>query len=50
VYKEVIYMAKNKRGYISEFYQYPLSGGPFVYYQSLLSKPSYGAKLVARSA
>ena len=43
-------MARNKRGYISEFYQYPLSGGPFVYYQSLLSKPSYGAKLVARSA
>lgn len=45
-------MAKNKRGYISKFYQFPLRNpGPFVYYQSLLApNATFGAHLVGQTA
>lgn len=45
-------MAKDKRGYISKFYQFPLRNeGPFVYYQSLLAPgATFGANLVGKTA
>ena len=45
------FMNEKAHSVFSSFYAYPLHNpGPFVYYQSLLSKTDFGAPVVASSA